>query len=343
MKTFKQHLNEDSFADHLDRAIEDDNIVYHDKRFANPLQFILNSAFSEDDDENFSIPLGKDIISKLQTIPNVYAIHFSTPQDVKKLYRLQGSRKSISAITDYKGDIFQHFEVSPIESGNGAITLMTGESVATFAQDGFTEVDNQGRRWLNINDHLAGSVRRRSEDLRKNPEFKRQARQAKRKILNLISKASGIPVKHLELFHAYGIEHIGAIDPDYKGKLDNLPNSLKNQCIRSWYDSCKKMFNTKSIQEDLKKVIFDPTESESFNEVVLQKIKVVHTVISIRYVMNYEEPESFKRLLKSLKNYTFCEAEKKEINQRFEEKYPDEENIIDRREFLSFIKSHLKK
>lgn len=339
MKTFKQHLNEDSFADHLDRAIEDDSIVYHDKRFANPLQFILNSAFSED---AFSIPLSKDIISELQTITNVYAVHFSTPADVKKLYSIQGSMKSISAITDYKGDIFHHFEVSPIESGNGAITLITGESVATFAQDGFTEVDNQGRRWLNISEEMAGSVRRRAEDLKKNPEFKIQARKAKRKILNLISKASGIPVKHLELFHAYGIEHIGDIDPDYRGRLDKLPNSLKNQCIRSWYDSCKTMFNTKSIQEDLKKVIFDPTDSESFNEVVLQKIKVVHTIISIHHVMNYEDPKSFNELLKSLNNYTFCEAEKKEITQKFEETYPDEENIIDRGELLSFIKSHLK-
>jgi hypothetical protein len=341
MKSFKQHINEDSFADHLNRAIEDDDIMYHEKRFANPLQFILNSAFSE---KGFAIPLSKDMISKIQTVPNVYAVHFSTPADVKKLSRLQGSRKSISAITDIKeSTLFIFFEAAAIESGNGAITLMTGDSVATFAQDAFTNVDNQGRRWLNIDEEMAGSVSRRSKDLKKNPEFIRQAKKAKRKILNLISKASGIPVKHLELFYAYGIEHIGAIDPDYRGKLDKLPNSLKNQCIRSWYDSCKKMFDTKSIQEDLKKVIFDSTESDSFNEVVLQNIKIAHTIISIKQVMGYEDPKNFRKLIKSLKNYTFCESEKKEINEKFEETYPEYDNIIGRREFSNFTKSHLKK
>ena len=59
--------------------------------------------------------------------------------------------------------------------------------------------------------------------------------------------------------------------------------------------------------------------------------------------MGYEDPKNFNKLLKSLKNYTFCESEKKEINQKFQETYPDQDNIISRREFVNFINSHLKK
>ena len=82
------------------------------------------------------------------TDKGITAFHITAPKNVSKLKKLEGKKKTISALTGLKDDYYLYNDEG-IYSGRGLVQLK-GDAVVKFKDDIFSSVDKQGRRWISV-------------------------------------------------------------------------------------------------------------------------------------------------------------------------------------------------
>ena len=137
MKRFKQFLEE-----RRRMPIQVRNFL--DSR-AKPYEYWMSKKF------NLPFPLSKPMMNRLgRGQENVRALHSTDANGLDTLISLQNTAKSISVFTRLKDKSSGDIMVQGVETDGGVIVELEGDIAFKGDYDIFTSADNQGRRWLDL-------------------------------------------------------------------------------------------------------------------------------------------------------------------------------------------------
>ena len=137
MRRFKQFLEER-------RRMPIQVRTFLDSR-AKPYEYWMSKKF------NLPFPLSKPMMNRLgRGQENVRALHVTDLDGVGTLISLQNSAKSISVFTNLKDSSSGVEMVAGVETEGGIIVELEGDISFRGNYDIFTSADNQGRRWLDL-------------------------------------------------------------------------------------------------------------------------------------------------------------------------------------------------
>ena len=111
-----------------------------------PYEFWLHPKFMS------PFPITKPMMKKLESVnEGVSAFHITDIDGLKNLFDLEGSAKQISTVTKIVSaeDGMEMLEKG-IETAGGVVVELTGDVIFPVNFDVFSEIDNQGRRWIDI-------------------------------------------------------------------------------------------------------------------------------------------------------------------------------------------------
>ena len=95
-------------------------------------------------------PISGPMMKRLETSERQEALHFTDLDGLKSLFDIEGSAKSISVITWIQEIDFAIELLDGIDTSGGIAVEVTGDIALRAEGDIFTEVDNQGRRWVDL-------------------------------------------------------------------------------------------------------------------------------------------------------------------------------------------------
>ena len=243
MKSFKQHIKE--------------NISVFNSR--KTWDYVKDSI--KKDSESFFLPLSSKILERaLGRNRRINALHILHPASIANLVKMQGSNKSISTFTEYKGSQQPaNLVKGGIAMGGGAIAEVEGDILLNYKRDAWTELDRQGRRWFKPF-HLQGSgVSKKFISIYK----EKIADEFYKDIISAYEK------KTPEEEHGY---HDYVKVREYLNKY--VTKQEKAKIIKQYYDFADKLIRD---QHDL---ILEPffhsmgADDTFYNEIVLNKIKI---------------------------------------------------------------------
>ena len=137
MKRFKQFLEER-------RRMPVQVRTFLDSR-AKPYEYWMSKQF------NLPFPLSKPMLNRLgRGQENVRALHSTDAGGLDTLISLQNTAKSISVFTRLKDKASGDIMVQGVETDGGVIVELEGDIAFKGDYDIFTSADNQGRRWLDL-------------------------------------------------------------------------------------------------------------------------------------------------------------------------------------------------
>ena len=137
MKRFKQFLEERRRMPIQVRAFLDSR--------AKPYEYWMSKQF------NLPFPLSKPMLDRLgRGQENVRALHSTDADGLDTLISLQNTAKSISVFTRLKDKSSGDIMVQGVETDGGVIVELEGDITFKGDYDIFTSADNQGRRWLDL-------------------------------------------------------------------------------------------------------------------------------------------------------------------------------------------------
>ena len=113
-----------------------------------PYEFWLHPTFMS------PFPITKPMMKKLESVnEGVSAFHITDINALKNLFDLEGSAKQISTVTKIVSteDGMEMLEKG-IETAGGVVVELTGDVIFPVNFDVFSEIDSQGRRWIDINE-----------------------------------------------------------------------------------------------------------------------------------------------------------------------------------------------
>ena len=141
MLKFKQFLEERRRATPEVRA-------WLDTR-SKPYEYWLSRKF------RVPFPISKPMMTRMgNTEENVEGIHITDDAGLKTIFNLQNSSKSISVMT-FIDDVDMGMELlDGIETAGGIVVEVVGDVPFKGDFDIFTSPDNQGRRWLDLNQFI---------------------------------------------------------------------------------------------------------------------------------------------------------------------------------------------
>ena len=111
-----------------------------------PYEFWLHPKFMS------PFPITKPMMKKLESVnEGVSAFHITDIDALKNLFDLEGSAKQISTVTQIVSaeDGMEMIEKG-IETAGGVVVELTGDVIFPVNFDVFSEIDSQGRRWIDI-------------------------------------------------------------------------------------------------------------------------------------------------------------------------------------------------
>tara|TARA_Y100000590_G_scaffold391414_1_gene467992 strand:+ start:31 stop:1122 length:1092 start_codon:yes stop_codon:yes gene_type:complete len=137
MKRFKHFLEERRRMPIQVRAFLDSR--------AKPYEYWMSKKF------NLPFPLSKPMMNRLgRGQENVRALHSTDADGLDTLISLQNTAKSISVFTRLKDKSSGDIMVQGVETDGGVIVELEGDIAFKGDYDIFTSADNQGRRWLDL-------------------------------------------------------------------------------------------------------------------------------------------------------------------------------------------------
>ena len=138
MKSFKAFLEE--------RARMTPEIRAYLGTRAKPYQYWMSKQFT------LPFPLSKGMMSRMQNVTeNMLAFHITDIDNLDTLYDLQGSAKSLSVSTFVKNEYSGMEMLEGVETAGGVLVEVRGDILFQGMFDIFTSPDNQGRRWIDLN------------------------------------------------------------------------------------------------------------------------------------------------------------------------------------------------
>ena len=111
-----------------------------------PYEFWLHPKFMS------PFPITKPMMTKLESVnADTSAFHITDIESLKRLFDLEGSAKQISTVTKIvSADDGMEMLEKGIETDGGVVVELTGDVIFPVNFDVFSEIDNQGRRWIDI-------------------------------------------------------------------------------------------------------------------------------------------------------------------------------------------------
>lgn len=101
--------------------------------------------------DNLTLPLRSKFINGILGKRVARAGHFTNAEGIDRLKSLEGSKRSISAMSsDVSLTRFKTFLDDGVEIGGGFLALVEGNMLADFGKDIFSSADENGMRWINI-------------------------------------------------------------------------------------------------------------------------------------------------------------------------------------------------
>jgi len=240
MKSFKQHIKEQS-------------------GYGSTWYYVSNSIIL--DSQDFFLPLSSKTLERaLGRNRRITALHVMHPSKIVDLTKIQGSSKSISTFTEYKGSQKPaDLGKGGIAFGGGAIAEVEGDILLNYKRDAWTEIDDQGRRWFKPFQLQGSGVSKKFISIYKN----KIADEFYKNIISAYEK------KTPEKEHDY---HDYVKVREYLDK--HVTKQEKAKIIKQYYEFADKLIRD---QHDL---ILEPffhsmgADERKYNEIVLNKIKI---------------------------------------------------------------------
>ena len=111
--------------------------------------------------KNTHIPISRKMIERIEGAKElIYAIHVTTPVGLGKLHDISGTARQVSVMTD-AGEALSSLITGGVATSGGVFTILRGIPLLQSAQDFWTKLDSQGRKWLSL-EKLAYQTKSRS-------------------------------------------------------------------------------------------------------------------------------------------------------------------------------------
>jgi hypothetical protein len=111
--------------------------------------------------KNIHVPISRKMIERIEGAKEpIYAIHVTTPEGLGKLYDISGTARQVSVMTD-AGEALSSLITGGVATAGGVFTILKGIPLLESAQDFWTKLDSQGRKWLSL-EKLAYQTKTRS-------------------------------------------------------------------------------------------------------------------------------------------------------------------------------------
>ena len=117
--------------------------------------------------KNTHIPISRKMIERIEGAKEpIYAIHITNLTGLGKLHDISGTARQVSVMTDAGGAMDSLISYGVATEG-GVFTILKGIPLLQSAQDFWTKLDSQGRKWLSLS-KLAYQAKSRSENPNQN-------------------------------------------------------------------------------------------------------------------------------------------------------------------------------
>mgnify|MGYP003322561321 CR=1 FL=1 len=111
--------------------------------------------------KNTHVPISRKMIERIEGAKElIYAIHVTTPVGLGKLHDISGTARQVSVMTD-AGEALSSLITGGVATAGGVFTILKGIPLLESAQDFWTKLDSQGRKWLSL-EKLAYQTKTRS-------------------------------------------------------------------------------------------------------------------------------------------------------------------------------------
>ena len=117
--------------------------------------------------KNTHIPISRRMIERIEGAKDpIYAIHVTNLTGLGKLNDISGTARQVSVMTD-AGEAMDSLITGGVATEGGVFTILKGIPLLQSAQDFWTKLDSQGRKWLSLS-KLAYQTKSRSSNPNQN-------------------------------------------------------------------------------------------------------------------------------------------------------------------------------
>jgi hypothetical protein len=117
--------------------------------------------------KNTHIPISRKMIERIEGAKEpIYAIHITNLTGLGKLHDISGTARQVSVMTD-AGEAMDSLIMHGVATEGGVFTILKGIPLLQSAQDFWTKLDSQGRKWLSLS-KLAYQAKSRSSNPNQN-------------------------------------------------------------------------------------------------------------------------------------------------------------------------------
>ena len=111
--------------------------------------------------KNTHVPISRKMIERIEGAKEpIYAIHVTTLEGLGTLNDISGTARQVSVMTD-AGEAMSSLITGGVATEGGVFTILKGIPLIESAQDFWTKLDSQGRKWLSL-EKLAYQTKTRS-------------------------------------------------------------------------------------------------------------------------------------------------------------------------------------
>ena len=111
--------------------------------------------------KNTHVPISRKMIERIEGAKEpIYAIHVTNLTGLGKLHDISGTARQVSVMTD-AGEAMSSLITGGVATEGGVFTILKGIPLIESAQDFWTKLDSQGRKWLSL-EKLAYQTKTRS-------------------------------------------------------------------------------------------------------------------------------------------------------------------------------------
>ena len=111
--------------------------------------------------KNTHVPISRKMIERIEGAKEpIYAIHVTTLEGLGTLNDISGTARQVSVMTD-AGEALSSLITGGVATSGGVFTILKGIPLIESAQDFWTKLDSQGRKWLSL-EKLAYQTKTRS-------------------------------------------------------------------------------------------------------------------------------------------------------------------------------------
>lgn len=284
MISFKNYIKEDLLKYSDEAGYHAGGVDYDEKRFASPV-FLIWSSIVQDD--YIAIPLYGSIIERIEKKmkdkaplrKDVVGLHVASAYHYDDLKKLQKGRKPISAATQLDRNSWGSFLYDGVTGHAGTVYMVRGDLAARFFGDAFTELDKNGKRWVDFYSIIA----RIDEKFVPMHKILQSIRAKTKKFIgNLLDIDE-------DMFRSYfnKSDKEKKRDTQIEEILRSTTNEEKSEIVKFYYDLCSEEMAENA--ELFASAFFHPEENlrDAYDEALLYNFEIEKVFISVEATLNW--------------------------------------------------------